>query len=324
MKVVVIGGKGHIGTYLVPRLVEAGHEVSVVTRGQRAPYAPHPAWREVTQVTIDRARAEQKGTFGPRIAALEPDVVIDLISFTVSSTQHLVEALRGRVHHYLHCGSIWVKGELVEAPTREETPSPPFGEYGINKAAIEDYLLGEARVGHFPATMVNPGHIVGPGWPPINPLGNTNPEVFRQLARGETLVVPNFGMETLHHVHADDVAQVFSNAMTHWSAAVGEAFFATSPAAVTLRGYAREAARWFGQEADLQFLPWEEWKRACGLPEADVDTTYAHLSHGQCCSSDKARRLLDYQPRYTSFQAIREAVEWMVAQGTIEVVARQP
>ena len=318
MKVVVIGGKGHIGTYLVPRLVDAGHEVAVVTRGQRAPYQPHPAWRTVDQITIDRAQAEQEGTFGPQIAALEPHAVVDLISFTVASTRHLVEALRGRVRHYLHCGTIWVKGILVEAPTREETPSPPFGDYGVNKAAIEEFLLDEARAGDLPATMVNPGHIVGPGWNPINPLGNANPEVFRRLARGERLYVPHFGMETLHHVHADDVAQVFARAMTHWSSAVGEQFFATSPAAVTLQGYALEAARWFGQQADLQFVPWEEWVQLCGLPHADVDATYAHLSHGQCCSIEKARRLLDYQPRYTSFAAVREAVEWMVGHGVIE------
>ncbi|MCA9890882.1 MAG: NAD-dependent epimerase/dehydratase family protein, partial [Anaerolineae bacterium] len=34
MKVVVIGGTGHVGTYLVPRLVEAGHEVVCISRGE--------------------------------------------------------------------------------------------------------------------------------------------------------------------------------------------------------------------------------------------------------------------------------------------------
>ena len=53
-KVVVIGGSGHVGTYLVPRLVEMGHTVSNVTRGQRQPYSPHAAWREVTTVLADR------------------------------------------------------------------------------------------------------------------------------------------------------------------------------------------------------------------------------------------------------------------------------
>ena len=32
---------------------------------------------------------------------------------------------------------------------------------------------------------------------------------FAQIARGETLVLPNLGMETVHHVHAADVAQAF-------------------------------------------------------------------------------------------------------------------
>ena len=32
-RVVVIGGSGHVGTYLVPRLVEAGFEVVNVSRG---------------------------------------------------------------------------------------------------------------------------------------------------------------------------------------------------------------------------------------------------------------------------------------------------
>ncbi|MGI6480617.1 MAG: NAD-dependent epimerase/dehydratase family protein [Sphaerochaetaceae bacterium] len=37
MKVVLIGATGHIGTYLVPRLVEAGHSVTAVSSGERAP-----------------------------------------------------------------------------------------------------------------------------------------------------------------------------------------------------------------------------------------------------------------------------------------------
>ena len=34
-RVVVIGATGHIGTYLVPRLVRAGHEVVAISRGER-------------------------------------------------------------------------------------------------------------------------------------------------------------------------------------------------------------------------------------------------------------------------------------------------
>ena len=89
MRVVIIGGSGHVGTYLVPRLVEAGHAVVNVSRQARAPYQAHGAWAQVRQVSIDRAAAEADGTFGAQIAALQPDAVIDMISFTLASAQHL-------------------------------------------------------------------------------------------------------------------------------------------------------------------------------------------------------------------------------------------
>ena len=38
MKIVVIGGTGHIGTYLIPRLIMAGHEVICISRKKREPY----------------------------------------------------------------------------------------------------------------------------------------------------------------------------------------------------------------------------------------------------------------------------------------------
>src|SRR6185295_6031644 len=101
MRVVVIGGSGHVGTYLVPRLVAAGHEVVAVSRRQRAPYQAHGAWAAVEQRAIDRAVAEAAGTFGAQILELRPDVVIDLICFTLDSARQLVEALRGAVQHFL-------------------------------------------------------------------------------------------------------------------------------------------------------------------------------------------------------------------------------
>ena len=162
MRIVIIGGSGHVGTYLVPRLVAAGHQVVNVSRQARQPYQPHGAWRKVEQVAIDRVAAEKAGTFGAQIADLQPDVVIDMICFTLDSARALVEALRGRVQHFLHCGTIWVHGPSVQVPTTEEAPRRPFGEYGVQKAAIEAYLLDQARRYDFPATVLHPDHIIGP------------------------------------------------------------------------------------------------------------------------------------------------------------------
>jgi nucleoside-diphosphate-sugar epimerase len=305
MRIVVIGGTGHIGSYLVPRLVRAGHDVTSVSRGQRPPYRADPAWANVTQTLLDRDAEEARGDFGATVATLQPDAVIDLTCYTLASAEQLVDVLRGRVSHFLHCGTIWVHGHSVEVPTRETQPRQPLGEYGQRKADIERYLLQEARDRGFPATILHPGHLVGTGWLPINPVGNFDSQVFADLAAGREVTLPNFGMETLHHVHADDVAEGFVKALEQPAASIGESFHVVSPAAMTLRGYAEQMAAWFGREPRLRFLPFDEWRQS--MNDRDATITRNHLLHSSSCSIEKARTLLGYAPR-SSLEAVQEAV----------------
>ncbi len=315
MRIVVIGGSGHIGTYLIPMLVERGHEVINVTRGERAPYVAHGAWQAVQAVQADRTAEDAAGTFGERVRDLKPDVVVDLICFTEASAKQLVEAVRGEVQHLLHCGTIWVYGHSTVVPAREDQARNPFGDYGINKAAIEAYLLDQARRCGFPATILHAGHIVGEGWVPLNPAGHFNPEIFVRLAQGETITLPNLGLETMHHVHAADVAQGFLKAMTHWSSSVGESFHVVSPAAITLRGYAEAAAGWFGQMARLEFAGWDDYCKT--VSEKEASATLDHILHSPNASIAKAQEMIDYQPRYSSLEAVYESVQWLIAHDVI-------
>lgn len=317
MRIVIIGGAGHIGTYLVPMLVEKGHEVINISRGKQQPYLPHAAWQKVQQIAADREQEDQAGTFGQRVRDLKPDVVIDLICFTENSARQIVEALRGQVQHFLFCGTVWIYGHSTVVPATEDQPRHPFGNYGIQKEAITTYLLAEAQRTGFPATILHPGHIVGPGYSPLNPAGHFNPQVFAQLARGETLALPNLGLETVHHVHAADVAQAFYKAMLYRSVSLGEGFHTVSPAAITLRGYAEAVAGWFGQTTKLEFLPWETWKQT--VSEQEAQATWDHIAHSPNASIAKAQRLIDYQPRYSSLDAVYEAVQWLIASGVITV-----
>src|ERR1700689_3449194 len=174
-RVVVIGATGHIGTYLVPRLVDGGHEAIAVSRGGREPYHPNPPWNAVTRVTADREAEESAGAVGARIAALRPDVVIDLICFTASSAGQLVDALRPSRPLLVHCGTIWVHGPALRVPVTEDEPRTAYGDYGTGKAEIEALLHRETMAGGVPSIILHPGHISGPGWPVITPAGNLDP-----------------------------------------------------------------------------------------------------------------------------------------------------
>jgi nucleoside-diphosphate-sugar epimerase len=316
-RIVIIGGSGHVGTYLVPALFERGHKVVNVSRGSAAPYRPHPAWKAVEQVLVDRGAEEAAGKFGSRIASLGADIVIDMISFELEGTQQLVQALHGKVDHYLFCSSIWVYGHAVSVPSTEVDPPNALDTYGTNKAKIEAWLLQQARRNGFPATCFRPGHIVGEGWVPINPQGNPNPDVFSLIARGEELVLPNLGLEMLHHVHADDVAQWIMCAIEHRPASIGEVFNTVSSQALTLRGYAEAMYRWFGQEPRLSFAPFDQWK--LGLEKSDAESSWGHIMRSSCVSIEKSRQCLGYSPGFSSLKAIQQSVTALIASGRITV-----
>jgi nucleoside-diphosphate-sugar epimerase len=77
-----------------------------------------------------------------------------------------------------------------------------------------------------------------------------------------------------------------------------------------LRGYTEIVSGWFGRPASIEFLPWEEWKGT--VSEEDAAATWSHIAHSPNCSIAKARDLLGYQPRFSSPEAVHEAVDWLM------------
>ncbi|QHC62802.1 NAD-dependent epimerase/dehydratase family protein [Rathayibacter festucae] len=322
MHVVVIGGSGHIGSFLVPRLVRAGHEVTNIARGTSTPYTSGPEWEQVRNVVADRQQEDEDGVFAARVRDLAPDVVIDLVCFTVESARALVEGLRGHVGHLISCGSVWRYGPTLKLPIREGEGTPAIDEYGRQKEAIALLLKAETAAGGLRTTTLHPGHISGPGWAPIGPLGNLDPAVWETLATGGTLRIPGSGAESLHHVHADDVAQAFELAVARPEAAAGEDFHIVAPSALTVRGFAQIAAGWFGQEAALESIGWEEFRRTAGDDLADA--SWGHLHRSQYFSIEKAATLLGYAPRYEPEAAVLEALESLVERGELTLPVALP
>jgi nucleoside-diphosphate-sugar epimerase len=118
------------------------------------------------------------------------------------------------------------------------------------------------------------------------------------------------------------MAQVFVKAIDNWKASVGESFHAVSPAAMTMRGYAESLATWFDQPARLRFVSWEDYRALVSSEEAPM--CWDHLTHSSDCSIEKAERLLGYQPRYSSLEAICEPLSWLTDHGKLTVTPQIP
>ncbi|MGI6254055.1 MAG: NAD-dependent epimerase/dehydratase family protein [Acutalibacter sp.] len=316
MKAVVIGAAGHIGTYLIPMLVKAGFETVAITRTMYQPYQQDYAWNSAERVLMDRSQED----FLPKLKAMKPDVLVDLVNFDVEDTRKLVKEFQGTsLSHYLYCSSCWGHGRAEVLPFDPDAlRKEPIDAYGQDKYASELLLKEAYRTSGFPATMVLPGQISGPGWTIINPWGNTSMRVIQDIADGKEIALPNFGMEILHHVHGYDVAQMFFRAITHRNAALGEAFDAEAAEHVTTYGYARHLYQFFGKEPKIQFLDWKEWCAYEGDPE-ECQQSYLHLARSGTFSIEKAKLLLEYQPKYTVLETIDLAMQSYLDRGVIRV-----
>jgi len=317
-KVLIIGGTGHIGCYLVPRLVQSGFEVHVLARHARPQYTdPRLGWPSVQWIIADRGPEEKSGAWADRMRAIDASVVVDLICFHPEQQQVMYEAFRGRIDHFLHCGTIWSYGAAEHIPYEESHPRRPLSDYGKNKAAIEAFLFEKFKREGFPATVIHPGHISGRKWRPVDPHGAwENLDIYNRLATGQEVVLPDVNA-ILHHVHADDVAQLFELAIQQRERALGEAFSAVAALAMSPAGCCRAIARMFGREPNLRFVLLNELDRH--LSKASAQCMRDIVIHTTACSIAKGQRLLGYQPRYTTEQIYAECLDYLLESGQLKV-----
>jgi nucleoside-diphosphate-sugar epimerase len=88
MRILIIGGTRFIGPYVVRRLAEAGHSVTLFTRGETGADMPESVKR------IDGNRRDLS-SFRGAFKETAPDVVLDMIPFTEEEARTLVSVFKG-------------------------------------------------------------------------------------------------------------------------------------------------------------------------------------------------------------------------------------
>jgi nucleoside-diphosphate-sugar epimerase len=76
-------------------------------------------------------------------------------------------------------------------------------------------------------------------------------------------------------------------------------------------------AAWFGREADLRFMPFEQFR--AGTTDESADTSWEHIVRSHSMSIDKARRDLGYAPRFPTLAAIADGLAWLAAEGRVDL-----
>jgi nucleoside-diphosphate-sugar epimerase len=303
--VLVIGGYGHIGRFLVPRLVKAGWRVTVLTRGQHAP-PDSDAWRELPHRHVVGHYQDLTDTnrWPDLLKDITPTAVIDILARNAPA---VARACPAGANHVVVCGSVWMYGPPRQIPTPERTQGPfPFESYRVRYRHLQELLAAA----NGPAiTGVMPSNIAGPGKVPIDPYGTREIAVHKAMADGVEIVLPYGGLTLVGPADAEDVAEVFALAVEQPDKSAGRMFNAAAAYALTFAELVATYGRIYGVEIPIRSVGWDEFDR---VVRPTPDQRYHHEAH-MCADITAARRVLGYEPKHSPEAALQRAVEWMRA-----------
>ncbi|MFZ5876754.1 MAG: NAD-dependent epimerase/dehydratase family protein [Nitrospirota bacterium] len=218
MRILVTGGAGFIGSHLVDRLIEEGHEVSIVddlSTGKKKNLNPKAEFYklDILSPKIERVFSKQRpeamfhlaAQMDVRRSVKDPifDGQVNILG-TVNLLEQAVKIGTKRVIFASSGGAIY--GEQERFPAAEDHPTHPVSPYGISKLAAEHYLYYYGKTYGLQWTSLRFGNVYGPRQDPFGEAGVV--AIFTlKLLQNEQPVINGTGKQTRDYIAVDDVVE---------------------------------------------------------------------------------------------------------------------
>ena len=301
MKILVTGGAGFIGSHIADAFIAHGHQVTIIDNlvtGRRENVNAQAAFHQIDICDAGVADIFARGQFD---AVCHHAAQMD-VRRSVADPRYDAEVnILGTLNLLQQCQNTSVKkflfastggaiyGEQVRFPADEEHPTWPASPYGISKLACEKYIYFFAQNYGLRYVFLRYANVYGPRQNPHGEAGVV--AIFStRLLKGEQAVINGDGKQTRDYVFVGDVVR-----------------------------------------ANLLALNYPEndyFNIGTGI-ETDVNTVYQRLNeaagagmaeqHGPAkegeqlrsvLANDKARRLLDWQPKVSLAEGLKETAAW--------------
>jgi nucleoside-diphosphate-sugar epimerase len=317
--VLVTGATGFLGTRLVHRLLNSGNRVRVLARSpaKAADLARAGAEVVVGDITepsvVDGALEGMSTVYHLAGRLMTPGVPEDEYRRThVDGTNVVLACSRRnpRIARFVHCSTTGVLGATGSEPADESAPLRPTNVYEATKAEAE-VAVRAASMDGFPAVIVRPGLVYGPG--DLHLLG-----FFRSITRRQFRPIGRTPV-WLHPIYVDDLIDALVLCAQHPDA-VAECFHISGPCPVTLAGLAAAIAEAAGTGAARGYIPFPAAKalalvgdRLPGNLKRSAPLTSGRLeflTHSRVYSIDKARRLLGFAAATDLAAGLSSTISW--------------
>jgi UDP-glucose 4-epimerase len=312
-RILVTGGAGYIGSHTLRTLQEAGYEAVVydsLVKGHREAVGRTPllVGDIADPDSLDQAFQNYEPKAVVHFAAFieAGESVVDPAKYfrnNTAGTLTLLEAMhRNGVRQMVFSSTAAVYGEPVNIPIREDDPKAPTNAYGLSKLMVEEMLdwfhraygLRSVSLRYFNAAGDDPSGEIGEDHDPETHLI----PLILQVPLGKREKIAIFGNDydtpdgtcIRDYIHVNDLASAHVAALRALEGGLGrEAFNVGNGAGFSVREVIETARQVTGHAIPAEVRP-----RRAGDPARLV------------ASSEKARRVLDWEPRMPELRTILE------------------
>ena len=289
--VLVTGGAGYVGAVLVPKLLAAGHRVTVVDLyifGEHVLDAVkgHPGLRQVRGDIRDRGLLERELAGVDAVIHLacisnDPSFELDPVlgkSINYDAFSPLVQISKDQgVRRFVYASSSSVYGIKHEENVTEELSLTPLTDYSKYKALCEDVLL-KAQAPGFTTLVLRPATVCG--YSPRLRLDLTVNILTNHAVNNRRITVFGGGQKR-PNIHIEDVTDLYVRSLEYADDSIaGEIFNA-------------------GYENHTVAALAEMVRRTVGEEQVTIETTPTNDHRSYHISSEKIKRRLGFEPRHT-------------------------
>ncbi|MFZ1730047.1 MAG: NAD-dependent epimerase/dehydratase family protein [Bacteroidota bacterium] len=328
MIISVTGGTGFIGSHLVDRMLEQGHEVRTLVRK-----SSNLRWLEGKKV--EHIQGDIRDAASLEAFLRNADIVYHIAGVVkardrqgyfdgnVKATENMLEAARQfapNLSRFLYVSSQTAVGPSAafDRPVREDDPTRPTTTYGLSKVAAEAAV--RAYGDSLPWTIVRPPAMYGPRDTEIYIY-------FQTIAKGLNSMI-GFDDKRLSLLHSDDLVQGMILAAES-NKSLGQTYFISSEeyyswpqvGRITADALKRRTftvrlphAMVYTVAAFAQIIAALQKKPATLNLEKARDITQRYWT----CDVSKAKNELGYRQQVSIEDGIRQTVDWYRAQGWLK------
>jgi UDP-glucose 4-epimerase len=311
VRLLVCGGAGFIGSNLVDRLLDLGHDVVAVDNLSHGKPSNLDA-----ALSTGRCELVRLDINDPQLAAVvadaRPEVVVNLAaqidvrvsvadpaldatSNVLGTVAVLEAARRAGARKVLLASSVAIYGPPRTLPVTEDTPTNPLSPYAVSKLAGEFYLRQYQQLHGLETTTLVLTNTYGPRQDPHGEAGVIAIFANAMLAGRQTRLVGD-GSNSRDYVYVDDVVDAFVRAAG--PVAGGLRVNVGTGVATTDAQLNRLMAKVVGGVGEPEYAP----ARLGDLPHMVVD-------------AGRARDLLGWRPQVDLETGIARTIAWMRATG---------